>query len=279
MKVLRYQEDLRSLGLLIFSVTLLVSSLFFRPDGMSFLLWPVFLVLGILVVFSVSLLNHNHRHHPIFASKILNQILDVMISICMGSPSTRLHLVHHLNHHRHYASDKDWTNYHTHAQGRGFLRLLHYIKSAGKEVASNRKKLKAPVYLKIQEGVERIFVWAFAVFAAWTNPWIFFGVILPSWILGLLFLFVSNLFNHDLCDLRSPDQHSRNFLNPIENWIFLNNGYHSAHHAKPQMHWTALPAYHQERFQNILPDELKQGSIFLYFFKYITQGQQEKGIG
>lgn len=272
MRFLKYKEDLRSLSFLTFAFGNLVASLFLAPE--KHLLWCLPLIAwGTLMVFWITLLNHNHRHHPMFYNSILNRLTDVVISLCIGAPSTRLHVIHHFNHHRFYDSEKDWSNYRTHARGTGLRRIFHYVTSASREISNHRQDIRVPEALKNNIWLERVFIWLFAAIALWINPFVFLLVILPSWILGLLLLFISNLFNHDGCELESRTHHSRNFLNAVENWFFMNNGYHSAHHAKPHFHWTLLRQYHLENFENKLPKDLKRGSFFAYFFNYVVSGQ------
>ncbi|WP_413289280.1 fatty acid desaturase [Bdellovibrio sp. HCB337] len=228
---------------------------------------------GVWVVFLVSLLNHNHHHHPTFHSGILNRVTDILISICIGAPSTRLHLVHHFNHHRHYQSEKDWSNYRIHAKSKGVLRILYYLFSASREMAKNRRNIPAPLSLQKHQVTERIVLGSFSLVALWLNPGIFLGLIVPTWVGGLCLLLTSNLFNHDQCDLESEYNHSRNFLGKVENWFFLNNGFHSAHHEKPELHWSLLPELHERTFEHHTNENLKQSSFLVYFARYIFKNE------
>lgn len=276
MKFLRHREDIRSLFFLGVVLCLLFAVLGISFSRFSFGFYLFSLAIGTLSVFLISLLNHNHRHLPIFTLHFLNNITNVLISICIGAPSTRLHLIHHFNHHRHFRSTKDWSSYLVHAKGSGFKRILKYIISSAKEISVQRKNIRAPLSLVNQQWIERVFLLVFAVTGLIVNPQVFIFLILPSWLLGLLLLFISNFFNHDMCDLESEHQHSRNFLSPLENWFFMNNGFHSAHHAKPRLHWTELPDLHKRCFESHLKDELKQNSFFIYFFKYLNEGYGSK---
>jgi fatty acid desaturase len=55
-----------------------------------------------------------------------------------------------------------------------------------------------------------------------------------------------NLLQHQDCDTTSEFDHSRNVTGRITNWILLNNGYHTAHHLRPSLHWSCLPDYHRK---------------------------------
>lgn len=269
MKLLKYHEDLRSLFLLSIGLTSLFGAT--QVDfGQVHLLTYLFCVFwGTLNVFLICLLNHNHRHNPIFYSSYLNRIVNICISLCIGAPSTRLHLVHHFNHHRFFRTDEDWSSYKKHAKGKGLARLLYYAFSGSREIAKYRNTQKFPKKFAKELWIERIILLGFSFFILLLNFKSFIFLIAPSWFLGLNLLFISNLINHDQCKLNSEWNHSRNFLNPFENWFFMNNGYHSAHHDKPYIHWSLLPELHQQRFVKNMKSELNQGSFFVYLTKYV----------
>ena len=86
----------------------------------------------------------------------------------------------------------------------------------------------------------------------WSLTWIF-----ASWIAMLNILRVFDCFHHtfDIIPLGAPmprlgrDYEQANTYSslisrkwPWLNWLFLNYGYHNAHHAKPSSHWLELPS-------------------------------------
>ena len=188
MRILKYRADLRSLLFLGAALGLLTGSLSLRLTQFSVPTYIATWTLGVWSVFLICLINHNHQHHPIFYSPFLNRITDILISLCIGAPSTRLHLVHHFNHHRHYQGENDWSSYKAHAKGKGLFRAIYYFVSTSKEIAKNRNNIDAPLSLKTQQTTERVALWAFAIGAFYINPGIFFALILPSWICGLALL-------------------------------------------------------------------------------------------
>ncbi|MDA9121468.1 fatty acid desaturase, partial [Flavobacteriales bacterium] len=76
-----------------------------------------------------------------------------------------------------------------------------------------------------------------------------------------------NYWQHDGCDENHPVNHSRNFTNPLLNFIAFNNGFHGAHHARPDIHWSMLPAYHEEHIRPQLHPNLEQRYLLPYLWK------------
>jgi fatty acid desaturase len=80
-----------------------------------------------------------------------------------------------------------------------------------------------------------------------------------------------NLLQHQGCDHSSPHNHSRNLTGAMVNWLFLNNGYHTAHHQRPALHWSLLPEYHQREIAPHIRADLSQRSFFVFLWRRIIQ--------
>lgn len=265
---LRRNSDLRSLVFIGITLFLLVLSLtipFKNFTWYTYLLSLFFLIFWVVVC---TLINHNHRHHPLFKKNTYNQFLNLMLSLSFGAPSTRLHLVHHFNHHYHYPSHEDWSHFELNAKGLGLKRILTYLYNATKAMTKNREKLVRTKNQRDSLRNEKLLLYGASAIALCINWKIFLFLILPAWFVGLSLLLTSNLLNHDFCDTSSPINHSRDFLNSFENWFFCNNGYHTAHHLKPNLHWEELPKLHAEKVMNLKKNEYTSGSFFYYLLRY-----------
>ena len=70
-----------------------------------------------------------------------------------------------------------------------------------------------------------------------------------------------NLLQHQGCDPASAHGHSRNITGRFINWIFLNNGFHTAHHERPALHWSRLAEYHRKNVAPWVGADLNERSL------------------
>lgn len=267
MKLLKYSIDRRSL-LIVFLCLFLQTYVLTLDLGQTSALFLIFLfVIGVLLCHAVTLINHNHRHLPTFTISFFNRSLNLLISILIGAPSTRLHLIHHWNHHRFFRDERDWSSYKTNARGRGPRRLFTYLWLSTRNMRQNRKHLRMPIQVKKMLLWEQISLYLSILVFTFINWQMLVFFILPLRASALFILLMGNLANHDQCELESPYNHSRNFTNPIENWLFFNVGFHSAHHENPALHWSRLPELHQKKYVPFTRQDLQLNSYFSYLFK------------
>jgi fatty acid desaturase len=239
--MLRNSADRRSIGLLIVILGLEISAIVFFDSMPMLLLVPVLFVLTI-AVFTATLINHNHRHVATFDRPWANRIFNYVLSMAMGAPSTRLHMVHMLNHHKSYRTTEDWSHY----------------SLAIRMTAEDRQQLRIE----------------YGFFFAWVFAWLTYDfsaaaiVLAIGYLGGQFILLIGNLINHDQCDLGSPYNLARNFHSRIENWIFLNHGYHTVHHRRTTLHWSKLRAVHDSHFRDKCDPALQNRSFLAYFFRH-----------
>lgn len=265
---LRRSSDIRSLLLEGFILCLMLYSLTLNFSDLTLFTYFLLLLFVFFGVFISTLINHNHRHHLIFKKAHYNQFFNYLLSLTIGAPSTRLHLVHHFNHHQHYPSHEDWSHFEINAQGSGIKRICTYLYNSTVIMAKNRDQLVRSAHHKKSLRNEKIILYLASILSLIINWKIFIFVIFPGWFLGLSALLTSNLLNHDQCNTTSKINHSRDFLNKIENWFFCNNGYHTAHHLKPNLHWEELPRLHLEKVSSLKDSKYTSGSFFVYLFQY-----------
>lgn len=90
----------------------------------------------------------------------------------------------------------------------------------------------------------------------------------------------TNYWQHDGCDETHPYNHTRNFKAKALNFVAFNNGYHSAHHDKPNLHWSLLPTYHEQHIAPHIHPSLNRGSLLSYLIEvHIYPGKRIDYLG
>ena len=100
-----------------------------------------------------------------------------------------------------------------------------------------------------------------------------FLFLLIPWIFGNYFIVFTNLLFHKNCDPHDKMNLSKNYTNPIENFLFLNGGYHTIHHLYPRVHWSQLPRMHQKYVGPFISPKLTLNSMLLdTYHSYVKNG-------
>lgn len=259
---LRFIEDRRSLlwALVLFP---LAPALVYRAPESALYLLPLELYLA----YCAGVLAHNHSHAPIFVSRRANEVYSAWLSLFYGCPLFVWEAVHHQNHHRHLNGPGDVTRTSRYGQRFSLLTALSYpARSTRWQLPLifdhlARTRTKAPRRFRALLGQIGVVLAGHAALLA-------LGLALHGLALGALSYFlafglpalfapwsmmVTNYLQHVDSDPSSPDDHSRNFTHPLFNWLFFDNGFHTAHHDQPGLHWSRLRARHAERAAAIAP--------------------------
>jgi fatty acid desaturase len=236
------------------------------------LLLPLVLFILMICVFTGTLINHNHRHLSMFRQAWANKLLNYVLTVAMGAPSTRLHAVHMLNHHRCYRTKDDWSHYSLAGDGTGLRRTLTYYVNATLNIARRRSTLPLTLEDRRELRIE------YTIFFLWLLGWLIFDfaaaaiVFASAYLGGQFILLIANLINHDHCDLGSPFNLARTFDSRWENWLFLNHGFHAVHHRRTTLHWSRLRQVHESHFRDKSDPDLQSHSFLAYFFRHYVLG-------
>ena len=202
------------------------------------------------LAFICCIATHNHMHLPVFSTRGWNSFFQILLLFAIGQPPTGIITAHNERHHKHAESDLDFVR-------TGLVRFrwnaLNIIFFPFASIAAMYRekpddlaewKTKRP-HLYRQAILERsVFYTALLalLIADWRATTLF--LILP-WISAQLALVGVNLLQHQDCESDSEYDHSRNLTGKTLNFFLLNNGYHTAHHLRPAMHWSELEKYHK----------------------------------
>ena len=78
-----------------------------------------------------------------------------------------------------------------------------------------------------------------------------------------------NFIQHVHTDAWSDHDHSRNFTGRMFNFLFFNNGYHTAHHNEPGLHWSELPLAHAKIAGTINPELNEKNLAWFMIRQYL----------
>lgn len=268
--MLKYQADLR---------TLAVVGLYFASTVLAWLYFPAEWYLRIPIMawlctlsFVCAVIVHNTIHHPIFRSKAMNRIFQVVLSFTYGHSVSAYVPGHNFSHHNHVQRSMDRIRTTRMRYKWNFLNqlMLFFHMAPGimrdENVFAKRMLKERPKWF-IQYSVELIIVLG-----------VKFSLLFYNWELALLLLFLPHLYaawgvigtnywQHDGCDQDHPYNHTRTFTGKLLNFAAFNNGYHGVHHEKPAMHWSLLPAYHEEHIAPHLHPDLNLDGLLPYLWK------------
>ncbi len=251
-RLLRHRADYRTLGLL---AALTVAYAWLFIGGVLWLLIPC-----TILAITATLAKHNHTHSPTFAPRWANRLFDYWLTLLTGSSTTSIRVAHRVRHHGRNQSSEDPVRAELVAHRPAWWALIAYVPLVVWEswrfqaIDLNDKRR---LLLRRSLRQERITLWIFigtGLIVDWHH--FLFAFPLP-WLAAQWFLVAVNLPQHDGCDPASRWGHSRNVVGRASNWLFLNNGLHTAHHERPALHWSLLPEWHRLHVAAQLPVALE----------------------
>ena len=111
------------------------------------------------------------------------------------------------------------------------------------------------------------------VFFVWNWKKAILFVLIPQQV-SQITVIIFNYVQHVHADEESDYNHSRNFM--WVNFFLLNNGYHTIHHERANLHWSEAPAAHAKIAHHINP-ELIETSFWGYLIKtYVLSAFSDK---
>ena len=226
-------------------------------------LWPLLFVfpLWFLIPYALVILffknaalaaQHNHAHLKVFRHRALNFCYDTLLTQITGYTTPEWEIQHARGHHQKYLTPRADLTTPVDAQGNtmniwayawrgtkyGFQEALDILK-ADRQKGKSQSTRRFGIHLLIQLGITALLV-------ALNPP------------MALIFFVASNLVNRYSLwwgtywqHVNAPCTHVYDASNTTTHWglntLILNNGYHTAHHEQPGLHWSLLP----ERTQKI----------------------------
>lgn len=213
---------------------------------------------------AVNLVNHNHVHVRTFRVAWLNRVFEILLTLARGSSATFIAMIHNLNHHRHEMTSEDW--FETANQGHGprplrpFVYVWRTVRRFRQGLAGTRIPEKARRAILLERVVLNAALLGLLILD-WKTTLVF--VLLPL-VVGNGFVVLTNLLHHDGAETGSGVNNSISYLNPLENLLYLNGGYHAMHHLEPSLHWSQLKSAHQLKIAPHAGSGMVRGSMFYH---------------
>ena len=255
----RYREDIAP-SVVVFGIFAIQLLTFFLVDSLA----VVALVMLVLLACSAmpGSISHNHHHVPTFIRPWMNRIYEVILFLEVGIPPYAWTLHHNMGHHKDYLDqEKDPANWRLpdgSVMSRvrydivGALRIYPEIWRIGHRYPEMFRRFK--LWSAVSLAVLGLFFLLDPLKAL-----VLFVAPMPFMYLGLL---DNTYMQHSDLDTGSEFTASRNTTSRLYNVISWNLGYHTAHHIKPHLHWSRLPAYYAE-IEAAIPEGMKCESVLL----------------
>jgi fatty acid desaturase len=203
--------------------------------------------------------NHHHQHCPVFTSALPNRLFEIVLGLQTMIPAYAWVLHHNFGHHPHYlnqppcAQDEDesrWARRDGSRMGRLEYTLNLLLRAPVDAIRVGRRRPRELRYYLMM----LIPYVAVQLLLAWGNPLNFLAVFLVPAFGMLVYVYWLTWEHHSGLSTEDPYAASRNRVGRFYNLRTCNLGYHTAHHLKPGIHWSLLPAYH-ELIKDRIPPE------------------------
>lgn len=268
MKILNFKKDWRSVIFTLVCLFMLLIPFWLEIPYEYIAIWLIF---SSLFCFNVCIINHNHVHTATFAHPLLNKLFGILLTLAKGHTSAGVILAHNHNHHIYNGSKNDWIRPQLAGNGPGLFRLTKFIFNSLITMAKEKRKVEKtllPKQVRQQLFLERNILILFILLLIYIDISTFLIFVVAPWIVSIVMLIGVNLLQHDQCSPGSKYNHSRNFIGRLGNWFFFNNGYHTAHHMDPGVHWSELPTLHNNKISQHIDKKLEKKSILLFLISH-----------
>ena len=267
--MLRYSADQRTLAFVTAYFAFTAFAWYWHPTQWYFIV-PMVMLLCVLS-FLCAIIIHNTVHVPIFRSKDANKVFQVILSLSYGHAVSAYVPGHNFSHHQNTQSASDDIRTDKLRFRWNFLnQLLFFFVVSGDiikgEIRFAKRTWKEKPSWFNQYMLELVIVMGLKI-----------ALLIINWKLAVLYIIIphqyavwgivsTNYWQHDGCDETHEYNHSRSFTSKGLNWFTFNNGYHGAHHLKPGVHWSLLPAFHNEMIAPHLHPNLNRKYLVPYLW-------------
>lgn len=262
----RHPSDWRQVGIITTYMAVL-AAVYFVPACRN----PLFFGMACFFSFLNAIVIHNHLHQGVFRDKRANDGFKLILSFGNLYPASANTPSHNLVHH-HFEDDgrPDWASPDNVHFRWHLLNLIHFPNVAGPKTFAGVQRwgaLHGRQAFRRQYLAETYFAFGLTAVLALFDFWTTLCFIVVPQLWGARGILRINLIQHDRCDTSSEWNHSRNFVGRAFNWILCNNGYHTIHHNRAGLHWSALAEAHRKEVVPRIDPSLDEPSMVGYLLK------------
>ncbi len=240
---------------------------------------PAIYVASLVFAFLACVVNHNHQHRPTLRPRGANRLFGVLITWAIGQPAKAILPMHVMNHHVHNNDEEDHVRSSLVNHRWNLVNLIvfpfvaarRYTRVKSRELRDWGRR-RPQLYRELV--FERWALYVPAVVMLLAAPFDTLVYIVGPWLYGQWGIIAINHVQHHGCDHDCRYNHTRNFTGRWLNWWTFNNGYHTAHHLRPNLHWTELPRLHAELAPRLAPELQERSFVAAVVRLYLWPGQR-----
>ncbi len=282
--MLHYKADIRTLVAVALYFVAAITPWVYWNTLTTWQIVPLVLV-NCYLSFTCAVIIHNTIHKPIFKARFMNRIMQIVLGFTYGHSTSAYVPGHNFSHHKYTQLPKDAIRTTKLRYKFNILNQLLFFPTLSGDILkgelrfANKMRKDNPAWFH-QYLLEIVLVLGVKIIC-----------LIINWKCALLFMVIphyfaawgivgTNYFQHDGCDEKHPYNHTRNFTSPFLNFFLFNNGFHTAHHDRPSLHWSLLPAYHEKEVKPFIHPNLNRESLLPYLWEtHIYPGKRLDYLG
>lgn len=196
---------------------------------------------------------HNHSHLSTFHLKKANQIFEIILFLLCGMMSGKFRLHHNIGHHKDYLDAKNDPSRWVYLSGKVMPRPVYILRYYFTHTYFSIKYGLTYRKLLNEYVMQQMLVLLVVAGLCYVKPVATLCYFLMPMTLAWLTFISMTYDDHVGLFEDNPLQASFTKTNKYINLFVFNNGYHLAHHLKPGLHWSELPAYHEKITPTLKP--------------------------
>ena len=222
--------------------------------------WPIVLAWAALSVpakVCIAAWNHHHQHVPFFRSKTCNRLIEIVFGLQTGAVSNVWVLHHNLGHHDNYMDQSKDESAWRAPDGRVMSPNEYTFKLAmSGYVCALQNSSAHPAIRRTFVTMTLVHVLLLAALI-WINPFNAIAIFVIPMLISFVMTCRHTYDHHAGCSETNEYAASNNITHRWYNILTGNLGYHTAHHLRPGLHWSKLPAFHARIADKIPPENFR----------------------